>query len=254
MYKYYLLLYMDINYIDYNYLKNNILSVSFQLWFTPLLYISLMNGSYYDNEMVFIEYIRNYEILNLLYEFFYANPYCIRSSMILHHVIAIISPALCILYKNDNLQLINDMNYATTITVTTNFLLDACKILHKNTPIKVVFFLQYFYIRILFPMQIIYNCFIGIYIQNIEPKHYIVISTIYSIIYIAYCLNIFWFYKIIRILKKIIVVNFFKNKQETEPVHNLIPQQPQTPPPCEQAHITPNTFNTSKFVYVPCGH
>ena len=233
---------MDINYIDYNYLKNNILSVLFQLWYTPLLYLSLINGSYYDNEMVFIEYIRNYELLNLLYEFFYANPFCIRSSLIIHHVMAIISPTLSILYKNDNLQIINDMNFVTTITVTTSFLLDACKILHKNIPLKVVFFLQYFSIRILFPLSIIYNCSTGVYIQNMEPKHYIVTSTIYSIIYMGYCLNIFWFYKIVRIVKKL--MNTSKQRDKPQQPLQQPPQHPQTPIPSDR----------SNFVYVPCGH
>jgi hypothetical protein len=248
---------IDYN-IDYNYIKNknNIMTILFQLWYTPLFCLSLINGSYYENnnDMVFIEYIRNYEILNLIHEFFYMNPYCIRSVNIFHHVIGIVAPTIFLIYNNDNLPLINDMKSVTTITMTTTFLLNAIKILHKNIPLKILFFLQYFYIRILRPLPLLYQCSTGVYLQNVLPRHYLMITLSYLMIYLGYGLNIFWFYKIIRILKKIIVVNFFKNKQETEPVHNLIPQQPQIPPPCEQAHITPNTFNTSKFVYVPCGH
>jgi len=62
----------------------------------------------------------------------------------------------------------------------------------------------------------------------------------------GYCLNIFWFYKIVRIVKKLMNTSKQRDKpQQPQPQQaQQPPQQPQTPIPSDR----------SKFVYVPCGH
>jgi len=244
--------YMLNNNIDYTYIKKNIVSILFQLWFSPMLIMSFINGSYYENNNDYknMEYIRNYECINLLIEYFYFNPFVICSSMMIHHIIAIILPHTCIIYQDANVPIISTFMFMANINITTNFLLDAVKIFHKSSIIKAIFVTYYFILRIVIPIQSIYHITTGYYFK-LTPSEYIPLTIVFSCgSYIGYSLNIFWFYKIMRIAKKLIISNNINTSIKNDiSLSKYKPHQPDTLPPCDQTNI-----NTSKFVYIPCGH
>ena len=241
------------NNIDYTYLKKNIVSILFQSWFSPMLLMSFISGSYYENNNDYknIEYIRNYECINLLLEFFYFNQYVIRSSMFVHHVIAIIIPHTFLVYHNLNMPFISAFVFITNITITTNFLLDAAKVFHNSSLIKVIFVIYYFIVRIIFPLRFLFNITTGHYLYFTPSEYIPLLLFISSGAYAGYGLNVFWFYKIVRIAKKLMNSN---NISTLEKHSQISPHQPDVLPPCEQNHINTANHNTSRFVYVPCGH
>jgi len=230
--------------IDVSYVKRNIVSIMFQLWFSPMLLMSLIQGTYYENnnEFTFIEYIRNYEIINLFLEYFYLNPYVFRSSNMIHHVISVIYPQTYLIFQNVNVPIVKPFLFLCNISITTNFLLDAVKIFHKNNVLKAVFFIYFTIIRIIIPFPFICNLTTGHYLY-ITPSEHIPITLFFSVgAYIGYGLHLFWFYKICRVVKKLI-----KPSSSSSTVERSQPCQPPDTP-----NLNPNA--NAKFVHVPCGH
>lgn len=171
-----------------------------------MLFISMTQWTYYENNNEFriVEYIRNYEIVNLFLEYFYFNPYVVRSSAMLHHVISIILPHTFVLLQHENVPIIRTFTRLACITITTNLPLDMIKTFHKNNILKLLFFIYYFLVRIIMPFPFFYDILTGYYlyitpIENIPTSLFLSIGAI-----VSYGLNIFWFYKICRIARKLI--------------------------------------------------
>jgi hypothetical protein len=192
--------------VDTSYVKKNFINILFQLWFTPTLFLSLAQGTYYENNNDFklIEYIRNYEIINLFLEYFYLNPYVSRSTAILHHILGIIIPSIVVQLQHENVPIMQPFILGANITITTNIMMDLVQTFRKNNMLKVVFFIYYFLVRIILPLPFLYIVSTGHYLY-VTPSEYISASLCISAgSYTVYGLNIFWFYKICRIARKLI--------------------------------------------------
>jgi hypothetical protein len=192
------------NNINISYVKKNFVNILFQLWFSPTLLLLFIRGTYYDknNDYKMVEYIRNYEIINLFLEYFYITPYVVRSSMIFHHIITIIGTHTVISTQGEDVPLLRITVYMMNIIITTNLLLDMVQTFYKNNLLKVVFMIYYFILRIMMPFPIIVNISNGYYF-HITPRENIPVSIFISCgIYTLYSLNVYWFYKICRIARK----------------------------------------------------
>jgi hypothetical protein len=206
------------NNVNVSYLKKNFASIIFQLWFSPTLLLLFVQGSYYENnnDYKMIEHIRNYEIVNLLLEYGYINPYVVRSSMILHHVMAIINTQIFVLLQNENVPMIRHYAGLANLAMTTTLLLDMVNTFHKNTIFKIMFIIYFFVLRIVIPFPFLVSVSTGQYL-TITPSEYIPVTVYLSIgMYIFYGLNIFWFYKLCRIARK----HMLKNKKNKKVLVN----------------------------------
>jgi hypothetical protein len=195
--------------VDTSYIKKNLVNILFQLWFTPTLFLLFTQGTYYENNNGYkmIEYIRNYEVINLFLEYFYFNPFVFRSLMMFHHISTILGSHILVSLQNANIPIIHPLSYNANLLITTNLLLDMVRIFHKNNGIKLVFLIYYFILRIIIPFQIIVNISSGYYF-SITPNEYIPVSLLLSFLtYFLYGLNIFWFYKLCCIARKYIYIN-----------------------------------------------
>ena len=192
--------------VDISYVKKNFINILFQLWFSPMLFYSFVQGTYYENNNDFkiLEYIRNYEIINLFLEYFYLNPYVVRSIAILHHSISFINAHVLVSLQHENVPMLLPYARLGNLTITTNLLLDLVQTFRKNNMLKAVFLIYYFLVRIILPIPFVYNVSTGYYLHT-TPTEYISTSLCISVgVYIFYGLNIFWFYKICRIARKLI--------------------------------------------------
>ena len=192
--------------VDISYVKKNFINILFQLWFTPTFFLSIAQGTYYENNNDFklLEYIRNYEIVNLLLEYFYFNPYVVFSTMILHHSISFINAYVLVSLQYENVPMLLPYARLGNLTITTNLLMDLVQTFRKNNMLKVVFLIYYLLVRIISPLPFLYNVSTGYYLHT-TPSEYISTSLCISVgVYIFYGLNIFWFYKICRIARKVI--------------------------------------------------
>jgi hypothetical protein len=195
------------NNVNVSYVKKNFVNILFQLWFSPTLLLLFIRGTYYDNnnDYKMVEYIRNYEIVNLFLEYFYINPYVVRSSMIFHHIIVVIGAHTLVLSQGVDIPLLRNTVYMSNITITTNLLLDMVQTFHKNNLLKIVFLIYFFVVRLVIPFPFIFNISTGHYL-SITPSENIPVSIFISCgMYTFYGLNMFWFYKICRIARKYIV-------------------------------------------------
>ena len=192
--------------VNVSYVKKNFINILFQLWFSPMLFYSFVQGTYYENNNDFriVEYIRNYEIINLFLEYFYFNPYVVRSSLMFHHVISIILPHTFVLLQHKNVPIVLTFARLASITITTNLSLDMVKTFHKNNKLKVIFLIYYFIVRIIVPLPFFVNVSTGHYLY-VTPSEYIPTTLFLSFgAIVFYGLNIFWFYKICCIARKLI--------------------------------------------------
>jgi hypothetical protein len=156
-----------------------------------------------------IEHIRNYEIVNLLLEYGYINPYVVRSSAIFHHVMTIINAHIFVLLQHDNVPMMRPYAVIANLVITTGLVMDIAQTLHKNTALKVMFFIYFFVLRIVAPFPFLVTVSTGQYL-SITPSEYIPVSLYLSAtVYLFYGLNIFWFYKLCRIARK----HMLKNKK-----------------------------------------
>lgn len=197
------------NNVNVSYIKKNFVNILFQLWFSPTLLLLFVQGTYYENnnDYKMIEHIRNYEIVNLLLEYFYINPYVARSSMILHHVMSIINTQIFVVLQHENVPMVRPYAGFANLAITTNLLLDMVQIFHKNTILKIMFIIYFFVLRLVVPFPFVFNVSTGHYL-SITPNEYIPISLYLSIgMHIFYGLNIFWFFKLCRIAKKYMLKN-----------------------------------------------
>jgi hypothetical protein len=195
-----------LNNVNVSYVKKNFVNILFQLWFSPTLLLLFIRGTYYDNNNDYnmSEYIRNYEIVNLFLEYFYINPYVVRSSIIFHHIIAIIGTHTVISSQGEVVPLLRITVYMMNITITTNLLLDMVQTFHKNNMLKVIFLIYFFVVRLVIPIPFIVNITNGYYFR-MTPSENIPVSIFISCgIFLLYGLNIYWFYKICRIARKYI--------------------------------------------------
>ena len=195
------------NNVNVSYVKKNFVNILFQLWFSPTLLLLFIRGTYYDNnnDYKMSEYIRNYEIVNLFLEYFYINPYVVRSSMIFHHIIAAIAAHTFVLFQYENVPMLRPYVGLANLTITTNLLLDMVQTFHKNNILKVIFLIYFFVVRLVIPFPFIFNVSTGHYlyitpIENIQVSLFLSFGAI-----VFYGLNMFWFYKICRIARKYIV-------------------------------------------------
>jgi len=192
------------NNVNVTYVKKNFLSILFSFLFSPTLLLLFIQGAYYENNNNFkmLEYIRNFEILNLFLEYLYINPYVFRSSMILHHIMTIILCHTLLLYQYENLPMLLTYIDMCNLLITTNIMLGMVQIFHKNNILKVVFIIYYFIVRIIIPFEFVKNVSTGHYLK-ITPTENIPVSLFLSaLMYLFYGLNIYWFYKIIYIARK----------------------------------------------------
>ena len=192
--------------VDVSYVKYNLFNILFQLWFSPIVFLAFAQGTYYENNNDFklIEYIRNYEIVNLLLEYFYLNPFVVRSTMILHHIVSVLIPITIVQLQHENIPIMQTFIFLGNITVTTNILLDLAKIFHKNIFLKIIFAIYYFMMRIITPLPFMYKLTTGYYLY-VTPSENIPVTICLSVGgYILYGLNLFWFYKICNFARKLI--------------------------------------------------
>jgi len=190
--------------VNVTFVKKNFLSILFSLLFSPTLLLLFIQGTYYENNNNFKmnEYIRNFEIINLFVEYLYINPYVFRSSMMLHHIMSIILTHIFLLYQYENLPMLLTYIDLANLFITTNLMLNMVQIFHKNNILKVVFIIYFFIVRIIIPFEFVKNVSIGHYLK-ITPTENIPVSLFLSAaMYLFYGLNIFWFYKIIYIVRK----------------------------------------------------
>ena len=154
--------------VDISYVKKNFINILFQLWFSPMLFYSFVQGTYYENNNDFriVEYIRNYEIINLFLEYFYLNPFVVRSTMILHHVMSIILPSIVVRLQHENVPIMQPFILVVNIIITTNLIMDLVQTFRKNNMLKVVFFIYYFLVRIILPLPFLYNVSTGYYLPE----------------------------------------------------------------------------------------
>lgn len=191
--------------VNVSYVKKNFVNILFQLWFSPTLLLLFIRGTNYDNnnDYKMSEYIRNYEIVNLFLEYFYINPYVVRSSMIFHHIITSIATHTFVLFQYENVPMLRPYVGLANLTITTNLLLDMAQTFHKNNMLKVIFMIYFFVVRLAIPFPFIFTVSTGHYL-SITPSENIPVSIFLSCgMYTFYGLNMFWFYKICRIARKL---------------------------------------------------
>ena len=193
--------------INVAYIRKNLINVLFQLWYSPYLCYLFMSGGYYENNNYFVlnKYICIYELVNVFLEFFIIHPYNIRSLLLLHHLLSFTMGNIVRSYHNENIELINICVHMANITISTNLLLDMVQIFHKNVPLKVIFMVYYFVIRIIYPLPYVYNVATGYYLQTTSSKYTVDVLSVSVGLYMFYGLNLFWFYKLCRIARKQII-------------------------------------------------
>ena len=199
------------NNVNVSYLKKNFVSIIFQLWFSPTLLLLFVQGTYYENnnDYKMIEHIRNYEIVNLLLEYVYINPYVVRSSAIFHHVMASINVHIFVLLQHENVPMVRPYAFMANIVITTGLVMDMAQTFHKNTVVKVMFIIYFFVLRLVVPFPFLVSVSTGQYL-SITPSEYIPVSLYLSATVYLFCgLNLFWFYKICCIARK----HMLKNKK-----------------------------------------
>ena len=187
--------------IDTKYLIANIIPLFFFTWVNSYTTYLLITDTFIKNQLKFVIAIGIFEFFNIFYELSYKK---INKEFVLHHIVATVDFYLIYLYYNEAKYVVffNEFIYLCVMTLCSSLYLVIQSIFPKYIIPKIVFVSSFFIYRfgITFPfMMRLLNGKIHI------DKNDWVLKIILFNAFIIYLLSIYWGYKILKFLCKIMM-------------------------------------------------